>query len=661
MRNHKNTGISLMIIGSLFLLILLPFSVFSQDNFTAEEIAYQEMFNQVLASEMPDTLKLIFLKDSIHNLDYHISQLPFIYAKKGIRLAEKINNSYWKGTMEYIIGRYYCNTSKSDSSSFILEKALLDFKAAKRDDLLAKTHGLIRYVYSVLGQHERSLQHCYSALEIYKRINDEEGIGITYNDFAGTLIIAGNHSDALPYTIKGREILLKYDNPFELNAVTDKMITCQMELGDYDACLVSLKEVVANAVENLDVVGKETVTVYYVALYRLYLVREELDLALEAINSARYYVSHQKEHLYHNTFNLYEADILFKQQKFEEAKRKYLAVQDEENKHERDNIEVQYMNNLAHTFAVSENYDSAYLFQMKYIKAYEENNSHESILKMEELKTQYQTEQKEATIAAQEAQLTQQKMIQWLALGFAGVLGLLFFQSYRNAQSRKKNNKALEKTNTLLEVKNQENEVLLKEIHHRVKNNLQTISSLLSLQSESIEDKTALDAVKSSKNRVASIALIHEKLYQGKNLAAVEMRDYFESIANAILESFGIKADNVELEIKMPQLELDVETAIPIGLITNELITNSLKYAFKEKDNGKISIHLEKGADNLIQLIISDNGTFDNSSAAKKDGTGFGTLLVELLTTQLGGQLEKSTTDGTTTKILFHTPNSNAA
>ncbi len=204
-----------------------------------------------------------------------------------------------------------------------------------------------------------------------------------------------------------------------------------------------------------------------------------------------------------------------------------------------------------------------------------------------------------------------------------------------NAERIKRAAIELEKTNGLLEIQNAKNEVLLKEIHHRVKNNLQTISSLLSLQSKTIEDQGALDAVQESQNRVTSMALIHQKLYQGENLAAIEMRDYFETIGREILNSFGEKANGVTLDINMSEIELDVDTAIPIGLITNELITISLKYAFNQKGNGKISITMNKDENNLIQLRIADNGT-NQSAGMSEGGSDFGTIVSQFTDDTIG-------------------------
>ena len=258
----------------------------------------------------------------------------------------------------------------------------------------------------------------------------------------------------------------------------------------------------------------------------------------------------------------------------------------------------------------------------------------------------YESGKKDQAIAEQSTIIAQSNRIQWLGIGMITLLVLflstLFYYFRRN-----------QKIGRELLKKNKENELLLKEIHHRVKNNLQTVSSLLSLQSESISDSSALDAVQEIKNRVASMALIHQKLYQGENLAAVEMRDYFETIGKAIIDSFGERAKNISFEVNMSEIELDVDTAVPIGLITNELITNSIKHAFPNMQKGQILITLAKEENGLLKLTIVDNGQPTNNEAVIIKDKGFGTLLIQLLTTQLGGTLEKSNEAGTSTMIQF--------
>ncbi len=266
----------------------------------------------------------------------------------------------------------------------------------------------------------------------------------------------------------------------------------------------------------------------------------------------------------------------------------------------------------------------------------------------------YESGKKDQAITEQATIIQQQTRIQWLGAAFIVALiffsGMLFYYFRRN-----------KKIASALFSKNQENELLLKEIHHRVKNNLQTVSSLLSLQSESISDKGAYDAVQESKNRVTSMALIHQKLYQGESLAAIEMRDYFETIGKAIVDSFGEQADNVSLKVAMNEVELDVDTAVPIGLITNELVTNSIKHAFPDKRHGQVLISLSREENGLLKLNIADNGNGTVNGAIAEKKNGFGTLLIQLLTTQLGGKLEKSTQAGTSTTILFDQQQKSAA
>ena len=149
------------------------------------------------------------------------------------------------------------------------------------------------------------------------------------------------------------------------------------------------------------------------------------------------------------------------------------------------------------------------------------------------------------------------------------------------------------------------------------------------------------------------MALIHQKLYQGEDLGAIEMRDYFETIGKAIKDSFGERAKNVSLEVDMSEIELDVDTAVPVGLITNELITNSLKHAFPNKQKGQILITLTQDENDLLKLHVVDNGQNTATGSVVKKESGFGTLLIQLLTTQLGGKLEQSTKAGTSTIIQF--------
>ena len=246
-------------------------------------------------------------------------------------------------------------------------------------------------------------------------------------------------------------------------------------------------------------------------------------------------------------------------------------------------------------------------------------------------------------------------------------IGIAFILLRNNRQKQKANrvlqgkNQEIEKTVSQLKTaqvslaaKNAENELLLKEIHHRVKNNLEIVSSLLALQSAKISDPNVQEAMQASQNRVQSMGIIHQKLYQGEQLAAIEMRDYFMNLSESILNSFDADG-RIKVEYPMPELVLDIDTAISIGLITNELLTNSLKYAFVGKETGTVSISLVRPDADSLLLQIADNGIGKIPGMAAQ-GTGFGTQLVELLTRQLDGILTYENQNGTLVKLRFKRP-----
>lgn len=182
-----------------------------------------------------------------------------------------------------------------------------------------------------------------------------------------------------------------------------------------------------------------------------------------------------------------------------------------------------------------------------------------------------------------------------------------------------------------------EKEVLLKEIHHRVKNNLQIISSLLNLQSYHVKNVDDLEIFKESQGRIKSMALIHEQLYQSKNLASINFAEYIRNIMSHLFNSYTSNATVITLDLDLNDVNLEIETAIPCGLIINELVSNGLKHAFHNRDKGKISITLKQNEEKTI-LLISDDGVGFNIESVSSNSLGL--KLVKTLVKQLEGTLE---------------------
>lgn len=197
-----------------------------------------------------------------------------------------------------------------------------------------------------------------------------------------------------------------------------------------------------------------------------------------------------------------------------------------------------------------------------------------------------------------------------------------------------------------------EKEVLLKEVHHRVKNNLQVISSILNLQSSYVKDDQTLSILRESQNRIKSMSYIHESLYQTKNFSSINFSEYIENLSNNLFHSYQIFDNFIELKLKVEPVNLNLDQAIPCGLIVNELITNALKYAFKGKKNGEIFIGIsEKGK--TISIRIEDNGVGLPKGFNYLKTETLGLQLVITLVEQLDGKLEMKTDKGTKYLITF--------
>jgi two-component sensor histidine kinase len=198
----------------------------------------------------------------------------------------------------------------------------------------------------------------------------------------------------------------------------------------------------------------------------------------------------------------------------------------------------------------------------------------------------------------------------------------------------------------------QEKETLLKEIHHRVKNNIQIISSLLRLQAAASDDPRFKDAIRASQIRIRSISLIHEKLYQSPDLATVDFGDYAGSLAGQIIQTLGADPAFVSLDVKADRIRLPAKKAAPCGLIINELIVNALKYAFPPGRKGNIRIEIRRAGEGC-RLLVSDDGIGlpDTVDLQKPKSLGF--QIVSDLVKQLDGTVEIIREGGTTFKIEF--------
>ena len=243
----------------------------------------------------------------------------------------------------------------------------------------------------------------------------------------------------------------------------------------------------------------------------------------------------------------------------------------------------------------------------------------------------------------------------------SGAFEVYAFQTGQRAMSvlfleiteKKKAAEALLKSEEQLRASLGEKEILLKEIHHRVKNNLQVISGLLDLQAHHISDEKGREIYKESQNRVVTMALIHEELYQSVNLSQVDFADYIRNLCENLMISYGADKNRIKLDIKTEKTEMVADTAIPCGLIINELITNSLKHAFPGERSGTISLSFKQLKSRDFLLTVSDDGIGIPEDVDITSTNTLGMQLVTVLVGQLGGTLKVKRKEGTSFTIRF--------
>jgi PAS domain S-box-containing protein len=222
-----------------------------------------------------------------------------------------------------------------------------------------------------------------------------------------------------------------------------------------------------------------------------------------------------------------------------------------------------------------------------------------------------------------------------------------------NLKLKKENTERL-RTESLMKFQLKEKEILLKEIHHRVKNNMQVIISLLNLQAATIDDNKIHELYKESQNRIKSMALIHERLYQSKDFTHIDFKEYVTSLSNYLAHTYLSEGSSVKIVTKTQNIPLEYDTAISLGLIINELVSNSMKYAFEGIANGRVEISLIRENENLLRLCVADNGKGIPKHIDFRNTKSLGLQLVCSLAEQIGGGITMENHDGTKFCIQFH-------
>ncbi|MAB40141.1 MAG: histidine kinase [Aequorivita sp.] len=568
--------------------------------------------------------------------------------KKTIQLSKK--NKEFKTLGEAYIGlaQWHEDHTVLDSSIIYLKKAISLYEKQEMTKELAETYLLLVTNYSGTAEYDKGSETVFKALALYEKLGDQQGVAQCYTKICDLLYYSDSYAEGAEYCKKAIAIQEKNGYEEDLALSYRRLAENQLFLGDLDESLANMNQAI-NLYKKIGETGPPILACYN-GRGNIYKYMERYEEAIEDYN--RCYEGAKaiglERYMMPPTANIGHVYLL--QGKYAEALPYNLrAIEIMKRIGNSKNLWENYMH-VSNIYSELGDYKNA----LEYHELYEQGHSEylNTIIarKDSELQVKYETAQKDLAILDKEAKIAQQRKTQWLYIGIAGLLAVILFGMYFTLKNIRKKRKALVVLNSELDAKNRQNELLLKEIHHRVKNNLEMVKSLIALQSAKLEDGASKEAMLASQNRVQSMGIIHQKLYQGENLGSIEMKDYFINLGEGVLDTFNAE-EKVKIECAMDDLNLDVDTAVPIGLIVNELLTNALKYAFPEGAKGQINISLIKEDDDLL-LKVTDNG-IGKTEGSKPKGTGFGTQLIQLLTQQLNGTVSEDYNNGTAVFFNF--------
>lgn len=553
-------------------------------------------------------------------------------------------------------GVYYFRRGNYDSSVYFFEKGIA-FATEDGDTLgMAQSLSNAGAVYSITGQNEKALQSFLDALRIKQSLGPdyEKTLLSTLGNICGTYQNLKLFDQALQYALESVRIAIKFNEQPRLCDALENSGSLYMDLGKWDSAAVYLKKafVLSKELNNaLDAAtsrrklgmvlikqGEEEKGVEHLKASIAYL--EGTNFQLEKMRSydalAAYYRDNKS---YSRALSLYKKTLPIYQQM---GNRREIAI-------------VQY--DMAQLLKKLGRYQEAFDLLDDHKLLQDSIFSQQTAEAISEIEIKYQTEKKEQELALQAAQLSQQELaieqqqfVRNVSLAGALVLGIVALLIY---WIKSRSNEQISQKNVQLNKALSEREALIKEIHHRVKNNLQIIASLLYLQSDEVENQTVKELLEQGQGRVRSMALIHQKLYENEDLKSIPFEEYLNELMAEIKNSFGPSAQPVQLDVKAPGVYFDVETAVPLGLIINELSTNAFKYAFNKQLGGVLKVHLNKSGQQY-EMTVSDDGVgIPQEKIDSIDSKSLGLKLTRMLSDQLEGEYAFDTRNGTTFELKF--------
>ncbi|HLV14367.1 MAG TPA: histidine kinase dimerization/phosphoacceptor domain -containing protein [Xanthomarina sp.] len=640
-------------IFTLFVFITyVPFSVKAQNK--------TDIINESIDSII-QTAKNLPVEDKIKLLNSKAGEYRYIKStrkllNKAINISKESNDNKLLAISYYSLGNYYFYNTRLDSAMIYFNKSSdflkdIDLPSLKASILISKggiyrKNGNASLAISTLLESKKILDKIDTlSLDQEQREKNKGQNLVLNNTLANYYNQMEEYDKALNYYDLAFKSALQLGSKINAGIIIANKGDLLLKLGEFEEAL------------NLQVEGKK--------------LKEEGNAPMRIIINSDLNIGHANLNLKHydealvylnRAYEFYKKDniqpklyevLLYRGTLYHELNNNKLSAEDcEESKRiATKQNDIEYVTKacecLYKTYKSLGMYNKALLNHEDYLKAKDSVFNTENVKKQTQLEMQYEFDKKqelqELTLKAKEKESQLYSYLAFAGLLTASSLGFFYYKNRRK-------NMLLAKQKVLLEASIDEKNTLLKEVHHRVKNSFQIVSSLLYLQSENTEDKEAKIAIKEAENRVRSMVLVHQKLYNKEELVGINSKEYITDLVKDIFESHQFQEKPINYQLDIESLVLDIETITPIGLILNELIINALKHAFNEvTDTSKITILFKKEKDALI-LKVTDNG---QGFEGEIKNTSFGIMLMKALSKKLKATLNYNSELGSGTEAIL--------
>lgn len=525
-------------------------------------------------------------------------------------------------------------------TALLLVKQSLEVAIEIKDPILqAGAWEGIGLIEQQLGNSDQSLNATFKALRIYESLNLTERMAASYAQIASYYLSDTNYPIAISYLKKTKDIYSQSEN-------TSNLALTIINLGESHRLANHLDSAVTNFQQALRInktIKNKTIQGYSLGnLGMVYSTQNKYIIAKKNLNEAITIFSDLKNYYSTSVYLAELGEIYAKEKEWNLSEEKFLEAL----KMAKQNglkEQIRDFSAMLVSFYEDQQMHKKALSYQKLYQVYQDSLVNKNnIQKIEQLKSGYEIDKRESEIGLLNTINTNQKRT--VILLIIGSLLLLLFVSllYFGNKKIKKTNQILSSQKNIITKREQEKALLLRELNHRVKNNLQMISSLLNLQSHELTGHPAKEAIMSGKYRVEALSLVHRKLYQEGLDTKIRVKEYIEELVLGLFHGYDAK---FKPDFEIDDISINIDMAIPLALIINELIINSLKYAYKNIDHPILKIVMSQKSNDSLDVQIIDNGI--GFTAIKNKKNSFGIKLITSLIEQLEGSIEKLNNKGT--------------